>query len=77
MFYVYGGEYVKQQFETSADPRFAELGKNRFLLPELYEEYNALMRRVIEVNDVISINPYFLPEEKAYGSWYKSVEPIM
>ena len=74
---MYGGEYVNQQFETSADPRFAEIGKNRFLIPETAEEYDELMRRVIDVNDVISINPYLLLEEKEYGSWYKSMEPIM
>ena len=76
VFNMYGGEYLHKMFESSTDPRYAELGKNRFLKVDSYAHFDELMKRVINENDVINIMNYIRPWEKKLGSWYKSDESI-
>ena len=72
VYYVPGGEFIQQIFATSADPRYAEIGKNRFIIPETWEEYDELVQRVFEENDVIGLWRQF----GAPGHWYKSNERV-
>ena len=72
VFYAPGGEFIQQIFATSSDPRYAEIGKNRFIIPDSWEEYVDLVNRVFRENDVIGLyREYGVP-----GYWYKSNERV-
>ena len=63
-------------FESSTDPRYAELGKNRFVKLDSWRHYIKLMKRIISDNDLISIDVKLLPYYAQRASWYRSDESI-
>ena len=62
-------------FANNPDPRYAELGQNRFINTRDYWHYEKLIIQVQEQNDIISINPWIGDWERAQGNWYVS-DPI-
>ena len=46
-----GAEFQKQFFSTSTDPRYAEIGQNRFIVAKSWDQYDQLLEQVFSNND--------------------------
>ena len=76
MFFWPLGSYKQQQFARDPDPRYAELGRTKFIFPRNWDQFDDFMQRIIEQNDAISINLFLKEKHKALGAWYRTKEPI-
>ena len=73
VFYIPGGVIVRDWMATSIDPRYAEIGKNRLILPNSWDDFSLLLEQVFSRNDVILLD---LADEvdHSIGAWYRSDE---
>ena len=71
-----GGDYVQQLFTTSADPRLREIGNNRWIVLEDWDQYDEWGMRVMSHNDAVLLSNSISPDEEAWGYWYKSREQV-
>ena len=76
---VPGGEFDQIFLSTSEDPRLAEIGQNRFLVPSTWEEYYQISKELHHKKDVILLNLQIdsdLASPAEFGFWYKAKEAI-
>ena len=77
VFYLPGGEFHKIQFSTSADARYREVGQNRFLIPESWDQFMEFSKRIFSDNDLVLLRDTLYSSIKGLGSWYRSDEEVM
>ena len=73
VFYIPGGGIVQDWMATSSDPSYAEIGKNRFIVPESWDQFYQMLEQVFSSNDLILLD---LADEVdfSFGVWYRSDE---
>ena len=76
VFVLPGGEFYQKFFSASEDPRYAEIGQNRFIIPTTWDHHDQLLDQVFSKNDVVFLQNSISSSDKEKGNWYRSDETI-
>ena len=76
MFTVPIAGFYEKFFSHSADPRYAEIGQNRFIIPSSWDQFNQLLQQVFSKDDLVWLSNTIMSDQKEFGSWYRSDEPV-
>ena len=69
------GEFTHKYFLASSDPRYKEIGQNRFNVPSSYDHLDQFFHQVFAKNDVVFLEIGLNSDQKETGNWFKS-DPI-
>ena len=76
VFTIPGAAVYEKFFSNSADPRYAEIGQNRFIIPSSWDQFTQFLQQVFSKDDLVWLSNTIMAEQKEFGNWYKSDEPI-
>ena len=80
VFVLPGNQITQQFFATSPDPRMAEIGDNRFIVPSAWSgepgAFWDLMDQIFSKNNVMLFIGGISANERKMGTWYTAHETV-